>query len=209
MKKQCKLYEYHSLKQLLSDCSFSNTDIETFSLGYGGALILKEIYTRVFTDMISILATDSFLENQYITELWSSYLMPDYFDWYIWRYETNGKTMTADEILECNKKFLQKLMNSLRITKPKYEVILKAYNDEKNNLMNELSEITTDKYNDTPKNQGNFTGSDYMSAYREVERKSDRDYIIDKLDKISDKWYNVMKSWANEVGKIFMIGDCD
>lgn len=209
MKKQCKLYEYHSLKQLLSDCSFSNTDIETFSLGYGGALILKEIYARVFTDMISILATDSFLENQYITELWSSYLMPDYFDWYIWRYETNGKTMTADEILECNKKFLQKLMNSLRITKPKYEVILKAYNDEKNNLMNELSEITTDKYNDTPKNQGNFTGSDYMSAYREVERKSDRDYIIDKLDKISDKWYNVMKSWANEVGKIFMIGDCD
>lgn len=90
-----------------------------------------------------------------------------------------------------------------RMIKDKYQILLDNYNNYKDQLMQtSYGSKTTNKYNDTPQEAGDFTDEKYTSNYSEGTSAADTNYI-DKLDEINDKFQNIYQDWMREFADFF------
>ena len=112
------------------------------------------------------------------------------------------------------RRFIAKMFNIIQFTYPKYSAILKAYDDERANLTAKLEKViagnATTRNNDTPQDGGDFSDdghTSYISQGTIDNTESwDSEPIIDRLDKLSKLYHNVMEEWLNEFKDMFIDG---
>lgn len=136
--------------------------------------------------------------------------------------------------------YMNKIINRIQLTYPKYNTLLSIYDTEASNLMDGISNSYTDtrtettsgsssgnnRLNDTPQDTGTFTDDSHTSSYSENESEAssslsstfthtatdDAEILIDRLDKVQNKYQNLMKRWVDEFKDMFIMPvalDCE
>lgn len=119
-----------------------------------------------------------------------------------WIYYFDGAYTDAD-VTTANYKWLQKLKMRARMLKDKYQTLLDSYTSYKGSVMQtSYQNRTTNKYNDTPQEAGDFTGEQFTSNYSEGTSAATTNYI-DKLAEINDKFQVIYKDWLREFNDFF------
>ena len=151
---------------------------------------------------------------------------------YCARYETPSITATPAEILALKTRavddFVNALTNVLNFTYEKYSKILDAFDVTKTQLLAGITRTVTGSssgsnsgksvFNDTPQNEntgGVYSGDNYAttvtsnsgesSASASETTKDDSELLIDKLEKIGNKYESIILRWSNEFNKLFMM----
>lgn len=136
--------------------------------------------------------------------------------------------------------YMNKIINRIQLTYPKYNTLLSIYDTEASNLMDGINNSYTDtrtesttgsssgnnRLNDTPQDTGTFTDDAHTSSYSENESEAesslsstfthtatdDAEILIDRLDKVQNKYQNLMKRWVDEFKDMFIMPvalDCE
>ena len=122
--------------------------------------------------------------------------------------------LSYPDILYKTRRFLGKFIDLVLFTYEKYTTILKAYSDNRANLMDQLSKTIsgndTRRDNDTPQDSGTFDDDSHTSFISQGEIENNEYWddapLIDRLDKIEKLYQQTMKNWVNEFKDLFIEG---
>lgn len=121
-----------------------------------------------------------------------------------------GEEITNEVKFEAFQEFLIRLLNKAVETVNYYLNLMTIYENEKNNLLNQVqtSSSSTNKYNDTPQNNnssGTFEGDNYLTNYSKYESQTSTDFdtIMGRIEEIQQKYRNIFSDWVNEFRSIF------
>lgn len=98
-------------------------------------------------------------------------------------------------------KQLRKIRAYVDDSKFRYSKLIKLYNDNANNLMNQLTATT--QFNDTP--QTTNTGLDddaYATTY--TVNKTDSGTVLQRLSEVRALWNSVISEWCSEFSRKFV-----
>lgn len=141
-----------------------------------------------------------------INELWQSIIARYYDDFAIMisEYDDTIPILTWENISP----FFNKLINTIERTKDYYLTLLNIYNNQKNNLLNQVKSISTNttRFNDTPQNGGEFEDDRHTSEFTKVNNsiESDVNTMMYRINEIQKLYRNVMKDWIDEFEKLFI-----
>lgn len=106
-----------------------------------------------------------------------------------------------DEITE---KILRKFSYVYNTTKDRYLALLDIYANQKANLLNKVESNTTQRYNDTPQNGGDWSDDEHTSNITRIENSNDFTPLMDRINEIQNKLRNIQKDWEDEFKGIFI-----
>ena len=141
-----------------------------------------------------------------INELWQSIIARYYDDYAVMISEEDDTipSLTWENISP----FFNKLINTITRTKDYYLTLLNIYNNQKNNLLNQVKSISTNttRFNDTPQNGGEFVDDNHTSEFTKVNNsiESDVNTMMYRINEIQKLYRNVMKDWVDEFEKLFI-----
>ena len=90
-----------------------------------------------------------------------------------------------------------------KTTKDRYKTLLKYYDENKDHLMEKLSNSSTVKYNDTPSDSRDLTGNGFTSTVTTSKTESDPNTLSARLNEIYYKFRNLMDNWVFEFRKLY------
>lgn len=143
-------------------------------------------------------------------------LIERYWDEYVFTSEENMEDgldiVSYSDILYKTRRFLSKIIDVIEFTYNKYSSILKAYEDSKTHLMDQMSKTIsgsdTRRDNDTPQDGGDYSDDDHTSfiSQGELENKEywDDTPIIERLEKIEKLYQQTYKNWLDEFKDMFI-----
>ena len=141
-----------------------------------------------------------------INELWQS-IIGRYYDDYVIMISEDDYTIPS-LTWENISPFFNKLINTITRTKDYYLTLLNIYNNQKNNLLNQVKSISTNttRFNDTPQNGGEFVNDMHTSEFTKVNNsiESDVNTLMYRINEIQRLYRNVMKDWVDEFEKLFI-----
>ena len=123
-----------------------------------------------------------------------------------------GSEPTYEETSAVKEKFIRKLIITYDFTKDKYIYLLNLYEEQKGNLMNQLSTTVTVKsnhrVNDTPQNGGLWTDDKHSSSYEEGGSTTttgvDPKTVMERIAEIQDNYKSVIGKWCKEFEALFI-----
>lgn len=141
-----------------------------------------------------------------INDLWQS-IIARYYDDYAIMVSEDDDTIPS-LTWEIISPFFNKLINTITRTKDYYLTLLNIYNNQKNNLLNQVKSISTNttRFNDTPQNGGEFENDNHTSEFTKVNNsiESDVNTMMYRINEIQKLYRNVMKDWVDEFEKLFI-----
>lgn len=161
---------------------------------------LAETYVYACDEFLTIAPATSTIDKSLFAKL-LDYNFNDYVDYSEFFGDETEPVFTEEMAV----KFLRKFVSLYLDTQEKYKVLLNIYASEKANLLNKVETITTNKFNDTPQNSGDFGSEDYTSNYAITESGTDVEPLINRISQIDNKYRNLMKDWAREFDKLFIV----
>lgn len=209
----------YTLKDIMSYAISSVYEVSSDYLPYDGlnsATITRTIFTyfSLSVDSSSVISENyldkdrTCLLQMIFNRYWDEYVLED-------EHEVNPVTnFSPASLLYKIKRFCGKLWDLVRMTYPKYSVLLKAYSDEAANLTAKLEKIldgsATTRNNDTPQDGGDFADDSYTSYITQGKVDNteswDNESMIERLDKINRLYHKVMEEWLNEFKDLFVEG---
>lgn len=180
----------------------------------------QEVADGLLPEMIKFATYDDehFTYDDYIADM-----LDEFYNRY-WNY-TAFSIYNDDELKDASDNFMIRFLNALNATYPKYRLIVKYYKDNQDNLMKGLtrqyrddsgtSGSSTNRFNDTPQNGGNYSDDNHTTNINQIESEStsglshneeySNEYILDRINKISNDLINVFLKWENEVSRILWL----
>lgn len=98
-----------------------------------------------------------------------------------------------DIVLDMAERWKNKFMAIYDSTKDRYEVILDAYADNRDKLMDKIRSSTTARFNDTPQNSGDFSDDPYTSTITQTSSETDLEDNMTKLNKVQSGYRNILR----------------
>ena len=112
--------------------------------------------------------------------------------------------LNADDI----NRVLNKIINVLNNTAPKYIPMFQAVKDNTDNLVKKAESIASSdtRFNDTPQNDGSFEDMDHATTTNHFESSASADTgsVMDRLSAMFDNFRAVILDWSNEFNQIFL-----
>lgn len=97
------------------------------------------------------------------------------------------------------------LLATIGETKEKYIETLKAQEDLKNNLLNDLENVSEHYYNDTPQTSGSYINQNYTSNYSKDVQKIDLGPVSAKLEEVELAMEDKYELWLNHFKKFIIL----
>ena len=166
------------------------------------------IETEQFTDLIQLFEINNVPNNEIRNNLWMEFYALFYEHNIIKiEKECNSNMPTNDEIKNKFKEWFIKFCSLIQRTSPYYETLLKVYDDNKNNLLNQVKSLTNslNKFNDTPQiESSNIEGDNYTTNLTKstIEVSSDINTLMSRINEIQTNYRNLFKDWINELMKL-------
>lgn len=154
------------------------------------------------------------LNNTILEELYQR-VVARYYDSPLLKFEVdiNEDEPSSSEIGEEFGKWLLKFLNFVAQTGEYYMTILNIYENEKQNLMDDITATSNNKvkFNDTPQNPNTldvYEGDNYITNFTSTvgETSSPLMSKIMRLKEIQDNFRNIMGDWVNDCEKLFIEG---
>lgn len=130
---------------------------------------------------------------------------------YIAKYIGNVEDMESSDWYELVSIALNKLINVINLTAPKYIPLLYQYvqNYEDPIKMLESVSQSMNRFNDTPQNsqdEVDYNTADYATNMGKSisESKVDSGSVLDRLEALKDKFRSIILDWSNEFNQLFI-----
>ena len=147
-----------------------------------------------FFDYIKRIANVSFTQQDTTetSKLFQVYIFPKYYKEFIYRDE--AEEFDPAVAVDVNGAIYTWLM----ATKDNYSYLIETYENERENLLNQLKTTTRTTMSDTPQEIGLWEDDEYISTRSGVTTSTDAGTLISRLDEIRRKITNIYEEWANE-----------
>ena len=126
------------------------------------------------------------------SKLFQVYIFPKYYKEFIYRHES--EEFDPAVAVDVNGAIYTWLM----ATKDNYSYLIKTYENERENLLNQLKTTTRSTASDTPQEIGEWEDDEYISSRSGTTTSTDAGTLISRLDEIRRKITNIYEEWANE-----------
>lgn len=142
-----------------------------------------------------------------VADLWQR-VINEYEDSYIAILDKQLNEYTDDELKPIFTSWFKKFFNMYINTREYYETVLKAYEDKKTHLLDQVKSTSdnTVKFNDIPQvESGDFTGDSYATTFTHSEGENNSDFAttMTRLKEIQDDFKNIWHDWLYEFRSIF------
>ncbi len=182
----------------------------------------SSIFTRALFSSYGInFPANTLIPNKYLDETRIDLLnglIERYWDEYVFQSEEEMNDplniLTYPDILSKTRKFLNRIINIIEFTYPKYAAILSAYDTEKSHLLDQMNKTIsgsdTRRDNDTPQDGGDYADDNHTSFISQGEVSNSETWddtpVIERLDKISKLYEMTKKKWLDEFSGLFTEG---
>lgn len=117
---------------------------------------------------------------------------------------TNSEDYPTDEAIN----FIDKLLNLLYMTSPRYLKLLSIYAAADTTLLDpvEITSSGTTRFNDTPQDSGDFATDSHTTNITEDSRttSNDLDTKMGRIREIESNYNNILLNWSNEFESLFL-----
>lgn len=107
--------------------------------------------------------------------------------------------------------FLNKILNVIELTAPKYIPMLKESEIATENLLKGAtsSSASDTRFNDTPQDGGDFNNDSHATnvSHTESSGEIEPESMIDHIKKVFDNFESVILMWSNEFNNLFFLED--
>lgn len=162
-------------------------------------VFINEVLTKVGYDTITM--TD-LINNQYLTEVWTKYIYPAFYNQYVCSYdkvyrylETDDPDQSAATVFA---DYLGPIISWMQSSTQKFSLIIANQEANKNDLLSQIKASSTTKFNDTPQNKGEFSDDNHTSTITSVESGVDGGTLMSRLNEIENNLKRLYKDWASE-----------
>lgn len=97
------------------------------------------------------------------------------------------------------------LLETIGETKEKYIATLKAQQSLKNDILNDLENVSEHYYNDTPQTSGSYINNNYTSNYSKDVQKIDLGPVSAKLEEVELAMDDKYELWLNHFKKFIIL----
>lgn len=183
---------FYSLEDCMESCS-----LESFPY----------VETEQFTDLIQLFEITNVPNNEIRNNLWMEFYAL-FYKHNVIKIEKECDEMTPnnDEVKNKFKEWFIKFCSLVQRTSPYYETLLKTYDDNKNNLLNQVKSLTNslNKFNDTPQIAGDVESDSFTTNLTKssIEVSSDINTLMSRINEIQIHYRNLLKDWINELMKL-------
>lgn len=184
-------YEYFTLDDLVGDDYITTGDV---------IRNLQEVYE----DIMDTQAPRFELE---VENLWAQYIMPTYFDSYVFRIDITGAYNYDDRHAKINRassKWILQFVALINTTKNKYIPLIKEFEANSAKLMDKISTKSTARFNDTPQIEGDLSGVEFTTNITVSENESDGATVAVRLAEVKAAWENIYYQWMREFHGLFI-----
>lgn len=191
--------EYCTLEDFIIKCE--NGVYTDYYLGQDVTKGFIHVLMAVFELQESNIKAD--LSSTEANTLWCRYIAPYYMHSYI-TFVDNQDLATALATDPVFKEWLTKYCAIFNRTYARYKKLIGDYETAKATLMDDISQSTTTRFNDTPQNGGDFSSDSYTTNYTKSETKTPLTTKMARLEEIRIGWDNLYKTWADEFDGLFI-----
>lgn len=183
------------------DISHINEDAESTI----GAIVSNIGFYEFLASKIGSTDTDT----DYTRNLFQYYVQPILSELYIDYIDVEHDEYTeVDKPDVSHSKLLTQMYVLLKKTQPFYEERIKRLEKYADQLMNEVSNKTVAKFNDTPQSEGEgFDTDPYTSNITTTENSNQPGTIADRINNANTAVINYYNSWADEFNKFVILGE--
>lgn len=173
--------DYYTLEELIKRCEGSVSD--NYYLGQDVTKGFIHCIMAVY-NIGSEGSIGAELSSTEANTLWCRYIVPYHMHEYI-VFRDNGQVIgdsepTAEEF----KRWINGYCAIFNRTYNKYKTLIDNYTSAKDSLMNDISQSTTTRFNDTPQNGGDFSSDSYTTNYTKSETTTPVSTKMARLEEI-------------------------
>lgn len=169
--------------------TFSDLFLDTRELGQ---LVDKARLRHIWS-----VSGSSFIQNQFIEELFDELLARYYSHYCASSYEDN---IASSDYID----FIIRFLGVLNRTYDRYDNIINALITEDGLFIEPVKSSTTFRQNDTPQNGGDFSNDNYTSLYNRTESEIDGEPTINRIDNVRNRYPDIFTEWADEFDILFI-----
>lgn len=142
--------------------------------------------------------------SKYLNICWKEYIWPKFYNRAVC---FTDEQLTDDE--EANKQLMyQSFADSvgpiiawLKESDTKYSLLIKNQEANKDKLLGQIRSSSTQHFNDTPQNQGEFEDDAHNTNVTKSESTTDGGTLLSRLNEIEDNLKRLYEDWSNEFRK--------
>lgn len=189
---------YYTLYDLIRHYEGNTMDSTSYQLGLEQPGEFPALIQKMYSSFIPESHLDDAIMQPITNTLWCKYFANGHLKDYIVR------TENEDTVEQAYVDWMTDFVYILDLTYNKYKKLIELYQNEENNLMNQLESTGIVKFNDTPQNTGNFEGDDYTTNVSTTTSKTDSGTIISRLSEIRALYDDIYTAWSNEFKHFFI-----
>ena len=138
----------------------------------------------------------------YLTNCWRDYIWPKFYDKAICftdepYKETDGKQPIYEAFANACGPIISWLIGSSE----KYGLLIKNQEENKDKLLGQIKSQSTQRFNDTPQNQGEFEDETHNTNVTKNESTTDVGTLLSRFNEIEDNLKRLYEDWSNEFRK--------
>lgn len=146
--------------------------------------------------------TTGLTPSVYLTNCWRDYIWPKFYDKAICftdepYKETDGKQPIYEAFANACGPIISWLIGSSE----KYSLLIKNQEDNRTKLLGQIKSSSTQRFNDTPQNQGEFADDAHNTTVTKNEALTDGGTLLSRLNEIEDNLKRLYEDWSNEFRK--------
>lgn len=142
--------------------------------------------------------------NDYLSNCWNKYIWPKFYNRTIC---FTDEQLTDDE--EANNKImftafadsLGPILAWMASSSEKYSLLIANQEANKDKLLGQIKSSSTQRFNDTPQNQGSFDDDKHNTSVTKSEAMTDGGTLLSRLNEIEDNLKRLYEDWSNEFRK--------
>ena len=219
-RKELKISYAYTLYDVIKYGLVNGLSPDSYTADYPKAnstIFKRSLFTQYGVDFPS----NSLIPNKYIDETridLLNLLIERYWNEYVFVSDENMddpmNILSYLDITMKTRQLLNRIIDVIEFTYPKYSVILTAYDETRTHLLDQLSKTIdgtdTRRDNDTPQDGGDYSDDSHTSFITQGVVNNteswDSEPIIDRLDKIARLYQQVKRNWLDEFKDIFIEG---
>ena len=97
------------------------------------------------------------------------------------------------------------LIQTIKETKDKYIKLIKAQQTLKDQILNEIENVTEHYFNDTPQTSGSYINNNYTSTYSKDVSKTNLGPVSAKLEEVEKAMDDKYDLWLREFKKFIIV----
>lgn len=146
--------------------------------------------------------TTGLTPSVYLTNCWRDYIWPKFYDKAIcFTDEPYKETDGKQPIYEAFANACGPIISWLISSDEKYSLLIKNQEDNRNKLLGQIKSSSTQRFNDTPQNQGEFADDAHNTTVTSNEALTDGGTLLSRLNEIEDNLKRLYEDWSNEFRK--------